>query len=220
MVASGEFRPNLSQWLLSVFLSSGFGSLAADGVSYVVQESSRRKAELKILDQQCRYAPNTSKPLICEYYLENTGDFPTQITKAMLTDPAGNSRSWPLFYTTAPLRQWNETTDLSVRTALSSVAIAEPHSLFMIGLPLKQLGDGDKEVGAGRLCFLRRNVVLACTSMGTYFQEYDQSEKEQAVPSKPLPETVTPFPLPSPSATPSPPISPYPLKPLNPSLWP
>lgn len=218
MAAAEEFRPGLIGWLVSIFLASGFGSLAADGVRHLILQASRKGADLQLLDRQCRYDTRQDPPMICEFYIENQGDVPTFVTSASLVGEKGGRQEWNMFFTTAPLMQWNEDRDRTISTSFSSLAIAEPHRLFMIGLPLPALGEGGREIGKAKLCFLRIEEKLLCFDIDSYEQELARAQRVslrqptagQPPPFPPLPPLPTMPPPGTSQRPPSPWVSPLP----------
>lgn len=80
------------------------------------------------------YPPRQYEPerLLCDYYFQDSGDSFTEIANVRLSGHKGDTRTWPMLFTTAG---W-----------------------FMISLPAIPLGDDNRQVGTGTLCFQRKET--------------------------------------------------------------
>jgi len=142
---STEYKPGFKAWLFSIFLAAGFGSIAADGVKYIVVEASKKEASLELRDKQCQQ----SNIYVCNYYLENTGDKATYITKVVIS-----GSEHPTFFTNNPIEVYSADTNNPIKRA--HVAIAEPKKMLMVGLSITK---GQEN---GETCFYNGAVVVKC----------------------------------------------------------
>jgi len=145
---SKEFKPGFVAWLFSIFLAAGFGSLAADGMRYIIVETSKKDASLILRDKQCD-DDNANKIFSCSYYFENTGDKITYITKVVILD-----NQYSRFFTNQPIEVYASGVNKPVKEA--HVAIAEPHKMLMVGLEIKP------EQAPKRTCFYNGEIELIC----------------------------------------------------------